>query len=71
MVPVCQAFEYGKYLGHIDIQFTLQEGTGRGSNDRYVINQRSDITVSFWFSDFHSDLGVMQRELSRVIIFLG
>ena len=39
VVPVCQAFEYGKYLGHIDIKFTLD-------NDRYVINQRSDISVS-------------------------
>ena len=42
VVPVCQAFEYGKYLGHIDIKFTKE-------NNRYVINQRSDFSVSFWF----------------------
>ena len=42
VVPVCQAFEYGKYLGHIDIKFTKENG-------RYVINQRSDFSVSSWF----------------------
>jgi len=43
VVPVCQAFEYGKYLGHIDIKFTKE-------NSRYVINQRSDFSVSFDWS---------------------
>merc|ERR1719431_709470 len=34
-IPICHAFEYGKYLGHIDFTFTLNE-------DRFMINSEAD-----------------------------
>jgi len=36
-VPICQAFEYGKYLGHIDLTFYL-------NGNRYVLHD--EIRVS-------------------------
>lgn len=35
-VPICQAFEFGKYLGHLDLTF-------HKNGERYVLNDNRDV----------------------------
>ena len=36
-IPICHVFEFGKYLGNIEISFKLE-------GDRYVINSENQFT---------------------------
>ena len=38
-IPICHVFEFGKYLGHVDVNFTLV-------NDQYIIANESHLTGS-------------------------